>query len=169
LKPYTAGPDAYSNLYRIPSVELKPARVDGLFHRVYSLFRKQLGGLEENQVIQCEDPEMTLTMDEGLIEQVLINLVKNSLEATDGHPEPSVIIHAGFRDGIPVIAVTDNGSGIPSDQIENIFVPFYSTKEGGTGVGLSFSQHVMRLHHGQLKVHSQPGSGSEFLLLFPMQ
>jgi two-component system nitrogen regulation sensor histidine kinase NtrY len=65
-----------------------------------------------------------------------------------------------------IVAVKDNGAGIPEDQLEHIFIPFYSSRKQGTGVGLSFSQHVMRLHQGRIHVRSLPGKGSEFQLVF---
>ena len=107
-------------------------------------------------------------MDERMIEQVLINLVKNSLDAVREKEEASIQFFAEIRDHSKVIGVKDNGPGIPPDQLESIFIPFYSTKEGGTGIGLSFSQHIMRLHQGQLKVNTSPGHGSEFQLVFPL-
>jgi signal transduction histidine kinase len=106
-------------------------------------------------------------MDERMVEQVLINLVRNSLDAVLTKKDRSIQLFAEIRDNVPHIGVKDNGTGIPSDQLESIFIPFYSTKDGGTGIGLSFSQHVMRLHQGQLKVNTTPGIGSEFNLVFP--
>jgi nitrogen fixation/metabolism regulation signal transduction histidine kinase len=159
--------DAYSNLYRIPEIHPQTVAVGALLHRVFSLFREQLGTKVENEVIHLADRDMVIQMDERMIEQVLINLLKNSIEATSGKEKPQVRIVAETRAGNPLISVTDNGDGIREEDLENIFVPFYSTKQGGTGIGLSFSQHVMRLHHGQLKVNSKHGSGCEVQLLFP--
>jgi signal transduction histidine kinase len=68
-----------------------------------------------------------------------------------------------------IISVEDSGSGIPGDQMESIFIPFFSTRESGTGIGLSFSQHVMRLHGGQIRVSSAPDRGSVFQLHFTIK
>jgi len=161
--------DAYANLYRIPDLHLTPVKVEGLLHSVYSLFKEQFRDREEKEIMKCRTPGMVIMMDERLIEQVLINLLKNSVQATAGMSEPSISIVAEMMENEAVISVIDNGEGIPDDQLENIFVPFYSTKKEGTGIGLSFSQHVMRLHNGQMKVYSRAGSGSEFRLLFPVR
>ena len=159
--------DAYSNLYRVPDLQLQPVQVVELLDRVALLFKEQFSGGNISQGIRCEDPELRIMMDERMIEQVLINLVKNSLDAVKEKQDPAIQFIAEFRGNLKVIGVKDNGQGIPPDQLESIFIPFYSTKEGGTGIGLSFSQHVMRLHHGQLKVNTSPGDGSDFQLVFP--
>ena len=161
--------DAYSNLYRVPDLQLENVLVRDLLERVAFLFKEQFSGEEINCSITCDDPELKIEMDERMIEQVLINLIKNSLEAVKEQQEQSMQIYAGVRDKLPMIGVKDNGKGIPPDQLESIFIPFYSTKDGGTGIGLSFSQHIMRLHHGQLKVNTSPELGTDFQLVFSQQ
>ena len=161
--------DAYSNLYRVPDLQLKPALVQDLLDRIALLFKEQFNKGKISFSILCNDPELKIEMDERMIEQVLINLVKNSLDAVKEKKDRSIDLYAEVRDRLPVIGVKDNGEGIPTDQLESIFIPFYSTKEGGTGVGLSFSQHVMRLHYGQLKVNTSPGLGTDFQLVFPQK
>lgn len=158
--------DAYTNLYRVPDLQLRSVQVTTLLERVGSLFKDQLGAMEK-QMIRCTERELTISMDERMIEQVLINLVKNSLDAVKEIKDPTIHILAEIRESSPVISVKDNGKGIEPDQLESIFIPFYSTKEGGNGIGLSFSQHVMRLHQGRMQVNSSPGHGSEFRLIFP--
>lgn len=159
--------DAYSNLYRVPDLQLKQVHVTEMVERIMQLFKDQLQVRKISQEFTCPDPGLTILMDERMIEQVLINLVKNSLDALNESDKPSILVFSKIIDRKPVIGVKDNGQGIPSDQLESIFVPFYSTKEGGTGIGLSFSQHVMRLHQGQLKVSTTAGQGCEFQLVFP--
>ena len=109
---------------------------------------------------------MTINIDERLIEQVLINLVKNSLEALADTPRASITLSAWKEEGRSYLAVADNGRGITADQLDHIFIPFYSTREEGNGVGLSFAQHIMRLHRGRIHVSSIPGEGSEFQMVF---
>ena len=105
-------------------------------------------------------------MDEKMIEQVLINLVKNAMEAVKGQSSMAITLSARTERKEVILSVKDTGSGIPKDQMESIFVPFFSTRESGTGIGLSFSQHIMRMHGGQIRVSSIPGKGSEFQLIF---
>ena len=107
-----------------------------------------------------------LQIDEQMIEQVLINLVKNAMEAVKTQSARSIKLSALTSKKGVAISVEDTGTGIPEDQLESIFMPFFSTKEKGTGIGLSFSQHVMRLHNGQIRVNSDPGTGSVFHLHF---
>lgn len=159
--------DAYSNLYRVPDIQLKPVKVIDLLERIKILFRDQFIEEKTRCTVRGADPGLTIQMDERMIEQVLINLVKNSMDAVRKKKNRSIQIFTEIRDESPLIGVKDNGEGIPTDQLESIFIPFYSTKEGGTGIGLSFSQHVMRLHRGQLKVNTFPGTGTEFNLVFP--
>jgi two-component system nitrogen regulation sensor histidine kinase NtrY len=106
-------------------------------------------------------------MDVRMIEQVMINLIKNAMEAVKGQSTRSIALSAVQTRKEILISVKDTGTGIPKDEMESIFMPFFSTKENGTGVGLSFSQHVMRLHKGFVRVTSSPGEGSTFFLVFP--
>ena len=101
-----------------------------------------------------------------MIEQVLINLVKNAMEALKGSSNPILTLSAEENGNESILAVTDNGTGIPEDQLDHIFIPFYSTKDAGSGVGLSFSQHIMRMHQGRIHVRSRQDEGTEIQLVF---
>jgi len=159
--------DAYSNLYRVP--ELKLERVDGgiLLERVAILFKDQLA--EEQIKLQIDPPpgELAFQLDERMIEQVMINLVKNAIQAVRSTSQKNITLAATYLDERPAMLVRDSGPGIPEEQMDSIFLPFFSTQPEGTGIGLSFSQHIMRLHDGHINVVSRPGEGSEFQLLFP--
>ena len=116
----------------------------------------------------CADPEdLEFFIDEKQISQVLVNLGKNAVQALESREEGLVKIQAGIdQEGRKVIRVLDNGPGIPADQLEEIFVPFFTTKTGGTGIGLSLSKQIMHMHGGNLKVHSTPGVETSFTLTF---
>jgi len=101
-----------------------------------------------------------------MIEQVLINLVKNAMEAVSTRKTREITLSAIGRKKEVIISVEDTGTGIPAEQLDSIFMPFFSTKETGTGIGLSFSQHIMRLHGGYIRVRSKQGKGSVFQLVF---
>jgi len=158
--------DAYTNLYRTPEFKAGQTAILPLLERIYGLFREEAEKQDITLTISCPDPTIQVMLDERMIEQVLINLVKNAMEAVKIQSTKSITLSvAKFRKGVE-ISVEDTGTGIPRDQMESIFMPFFSTKETGTGVGLSFSQHVMRLHQGFIRVSSTPGEGSVFQLVF---
>ncbi|MFH0758580.1 MAG: ATP-binding protein [Bacteroidota bacterium] len=159
--------DAYSNLYRVPELEIKRTNVFELLTRVGRLYKEPFEKGHMGFKIECEDKTIEIGLDERMIEQVLINLVRNAVDALRSTENPFLTLSAWKGEDESFLAVKDNGAGIPEDQLDHIFIPFYSTREEGTGVGLSFSQHIMRLHHGRIHVHSTPGKGSEFQLIFP--
>ncbi len=105
-----------------------------------------------------------ITADQALIEQVLINLCKNSVEAVNGVSRPKIKLKAG-TDGLgnPVIKIIDNGKGITEEVAEKIFIPFFTTKQQGSGIGLSLSRQIIRLHKGTIGVTSTPGEETAFL------
>lgn len=158
--------DAYSNLYRIPELEMSDVRAFDLLGRINTLHRDQFERQGIACRVECEDSSLHLRMDERMIEQVLINLVKNALEALADSTSPLLILSAHRSGTEAILSVRDNGSGIPDDQLDHIFIPFYSTREKGSGVGLSFSQHIMRMHQGRIHVRSKPGEGTEIQLVF---
>jgi len=158
--------DAYSNLYSVPELQMLKADVKALLKRVAILFTEQFSSNDISLTIECRPTGLHIELDERMIEQVLINLVKNAVDAVRNSAKKSIILSGSKVSEDLVISVADNGSGIPEDQIDNIFIPFYSTRSEGSGIGLSFSQHVMRLHGGYITVLSSPGTGSEFRLVF---
>ncbi|MGI9176171.1 MAG: sensor histidine kinase [Rhodothermales bacterium] len=159
--------DAYRSFTRIPTPQFEMIPVRLLLTRVARLFRTQM----EDKGIACdvdvEPLDLRLTADPELVEQVLINLLLNAIQAVDGRPEARITLHARpNRRGIPVVQVTDNGLGIAPDVQERIFVPFFTTKADGSGIGLSLSRQILRLHGGTLRVRSKPGEGTTFAMRF---
>ena len=111
--------------------------------------------------------EMMLYVDEELIEQVVINLIKNAIEALEGIEHPTIQLNAELNElNNPKITITDNGSGIVMEALEQIFIPFYTTKKTGSGIGLSLSRQIMQLHNGTLTVDSKLGKYTRFTLTF---
>ena len=158
--------DAYTNLYRTPEFKPELTPVQPVLERICSLFSEQADQQETRLELNCSDPGIEAVLDVRMIEQVLINLVKNAMEAVRHQSTRSISLLAEHTEKGVMISVKDTGTGIPGDLMESIFMPFFSTKEAGTGVGLSFSQHVMRLHQGFIRVRSTPGEGSVFQLVF---
>jgi two-component system nitrogen regulation sensor histidine kinase NtrY len=159
--------DAYRNLTLVqkPNFQIFPVRE--LFSRVEKLMQANI----KNKGIRFEsriDPQsLELTADPELIEQVLINLLLNALHAVDKRKEARINLDASLDGrGRIMIQVKDNGPGIPKENMEKIFIPFFSTKEGGSGIGLSLSRQIMRLHHGSIAVHSEPNAETILTLRF---
>jgi PAS domain S-box-containing protein len=159
--------ESYRELTRLPKPDKKIFRVEELISRIKVLYTS----LENSEIIKLTvtvtPPEMELFADENLISQVLINLTKNALQANEKNPEGKIQVIAGFNsEHRPEIRVVDNGPGIPDEILEQIFVPFFTTRENGSGIGLSLSRQIMRLHGGSLQARSVPGKETMFCLLF---
>jgi signal transduction histidine kinase len=113
------------------------------------------------------DPDVTFfSVDRALIEQVLINLVTNSIHALRDRDDRLIAIKAWNEIAKVVVEVYDNGHGIPEKELSHIFVPFYSTRKDGSGIGLSLSKQIMSLHGGTIRVSSKPEEGTSFFLNF---
>jgi signal transduction histidine kinase len=114
-----------------------------------------------------KDTELQLEIDINLVEQVLINLVVNAIEAIKDSPAPKIVLSAYVASNHKtVIKIADNGNGMPPELLDKIFVPFFSTKKNGSGIGLSLCKQIMMLHHGHIQVQSAEGEGTAFLLQF---
>ncbi|SHG56653.1 sensor histidine kinase [Flagellimonas flava] len=117
--------------------------------------------------VSCEPSDLEFFIDEKQISQVLINLCKNGLQSVKDMENGRVLLKAGIeKESIKYIEIIDNGPGIPEDLIDEVFVPFFTTKSEGTGIGLSLSKRVMQLHGGSLKVRSIPNRETVFRLTF---
>ena len=131
------------------------------------LHKKELA--DHGIVIHTEvtPPELIIHADKTMIEQVLINLIKNAIQSFDEQDEKVISLKSYQSEkGNPVISVKDNGAGIDVEALEKIFIPFFSTKKTGSGIGLSLSKQIMRQHEGNITVKSKLGEGTEFLLRF---
>ncbi len=145
----------YRKLTKIPKPNYKILPISGLFNTAQLLFKAEM----ESRNITCEvniDPDqLEITADPDLIEQVLINLVKNAIEAVNSSPNGQLRLSAYLdRYGKPCLEIADNGPGINKDVIDNIFIPFFTTKASGSGIGLSLSRQIMRVHGGSITARS---------------
>lgn len=158
---------AYRQLTRIPKPDFRIFPVAELFGDVERLMRPQLQARGIRLVTRIEPGGLDLTADPEQIQQVVLNLVKNAMQAVDGTERPEVRLLARLDErGRTVLQVQDNGPGIVQEAIDKIFIPFFSTKKDGSGIGLSFSREVMRQHGGTLSVVSDPGVRTIFTLRF---
>lgn len=159
--------DNYRKLTRIPKPDFKIVQVRDLFERVESLMKDQIERTAIHYKSEIDPESLTITADPALIEQVLINLCKNSVEAVSGVSHPKIKLKAGTDgQGNSVIKVIDNGKGITEEVSERIFIPFFTTKPEGSGIGLSLSRQIVRLHKGTIGVTSLPNERTVFKLGF---
>lgn len=160
--------DSYYEMTHLPQPQIQQTDVGQLFARTKQLFEQEL--LEpcynHAELTFKYGNGMMVDVDEQMLSQVLINLIKNALQATVDVQHPLIEITASTPNGKPYITVSDNGTGIPDDIIKDIFHPFYTTKPEGTGIGLCISRQIMKLHGGDLTVNSKLGKGSIFTITF---
>jgi len=158
---------AYRGLTRIPTPEFTIFPVLDLLERVDQLMQTELSEKKTQCQIEVIPKNLELTADSKLVEQILINIFKNAIQAIDGKPNGKIDLTSKIDDrGHIIIQVADNGPGIPKDVADNIFIPFFTTKEEGSGVGLSLSRQIMRLHHGSISMQSKPNKITVFTLRF---
>ncbi len=159
--------ESYRNLTRIPHPKYSIFAVKDLFDNLKGLMKEELKCLRIECTAEVSPENLELSADEQLIEQVLINLIKNSVQALEKTKNPRIGLKA-FPDsfGKIVIQLTDNGQGILPEVLDKIFVPFFSTKPKGSGIGLSLSRQILRLHGGTLTARSEPDVETVFTLKF---
>lgn len=157
--------DDYRKLTRIKALELEEVKVKGMLEEIAMLMKAEV---QKNEIdIRLNAPEyLSIAMDRKLIEQVLINLITNARHALEENDKGSIQISAYSDQHSKTIEVKDNGIGIDAAKMEQIFIPFYSTKEHGSGIGLSLSKQIMKKHKGDLTVKSSDGEGATFYLTF---
>ncbi|RKR85735.1 histidine kinase/DNA gyrase B/HSP90-like ATPase [Mucilaginibacter gracilis] len=159
--------ESYRSLNKITRLDLTKTLVRDLFENLNSLMLPTLDQKNIELDIVLRDPQMMIEVDINLIEQVLINLLVNAIEAVKDKPEPCITLSAEIRpNGKAVLKIADNGLGMPPELIEKIFIPFFSTRKTGSGIGLSLCKQIMILHKGNIQVQSVQGEGSVFILLF---
>ncbi len=157
----------FRNLTHIPKPKLAEVHVKNLLEEMAILHKKELADRGVTISVSVDPEHLTISADKNMIEQVLINLIKNAIQAFDEQTDKRIEI-TGFASekGRAAISVKDNGAGIDSEALEKIFIPFFSTKKTGSGIGLSLSKQIMRQHEGRISVKSKLGEGTEFILRF---
>src|SRR5580704_13949420 len=159
--------ETYRNLHKITTPNVKSIYVVDLFENLHQLMQPTLEQKNIELEIVLKDPDMKLEADPSLIEQVMINLIVNAIEAVKDRESPRIILSATSTfNNKAIIKVTDNGTGMPIELMDKIFVPFFSTKKNGSGIGLSLCKQIMMLHRGNIHVQSVDGEGTVFSLNF---
>jgi nitrogen fixation/metabolism regulation signal transduction histidine kinase len=158
--------ESYRKLTRIPPPEKKPVTVKSIFERVRILSEALENPAGTRIIFDNNNDNSEIYADENLVSLVLINLIKNAIEANEGNDEGLVKIWSTEKDNIHEINVSDNGPGIDENNLDKIFIPFFTTRPNGTGIGLSLSKQIIRAHGGTLKARSVPGKDTVFCITF---
>ena len=159
--------NTYRNLTRIPKPNFRIVKVNELFENIKPLMDEEIKHANVAFRVELDPLDMQVSLDVDLIEQVIINIIKNAVHALEERENGEIILK-GFlnKRGRVTIQVSDNGKGILPEVIDKIFIPFFTTKPKGSGIGLSLSRQIMRLHGGSITAYSQPEQGSTFTLTF---
>jgi two-component system, NtrC family, nitrogen regulation sensor histidine kinase NtrY len=159
--------DKFRSLTIVPALHLNEMKITEILHGIKLLFAAETNSRQINLSVRVDPESLAVMADKQLIEQVLINLVMNSIQALDDQKSRQIILSA-FMDhaGRVWIQVSDNGSGISEEISDKIFVPFFTTREKGSGIGLSLSRQIMRMHSGMISYKSTPGKETVFSLVF---
>lgn len=152
--------NAYRDYTNLPEPNKNKVDLNELVSHAVNLMRADATDIAFE--VNYSDNKFEVSVDDQMIQQVLINLIKNALEAVEKEESGSVSILVSNK----LITVNDNGHGITNEAKEKIFMPFYSTKNRGSGIGLSLSKQIMQLHGGDLKVESEIGKGAIFIMSF---
>ncbi len=157
----------YRNLNKITKLNIEKIMVRNLFENLYNLMRPTLEKKNIELEIILRDPKLSIEADLHLVEQVLINLLVNAIEAVKESSNPRIVLSSEILANQKIaVKVADNGTGMPTELIEKIFIPFFSTRKNGSGIGLSLCKQIMLLHQGNIQVQSSLGIGSAFILTF---
>lgn len=159
--------NTYRNLTRIPKPNFRITTVKGIFDNIIPLMNEEFTQANISFHSEIDPPEMEFSADVELLEQVIINLLKNAIHALDGQEKAQITMKAFLnKRGRVTIQVVDNGVGILPEVLDKIFIPFFTTKPKGSGIGLSLSRQIMRLHGGSITAYSVPSYGASFTLTF---
>lgn len=159
--------EVYRNLTRIPKPNFRYFRVTEIFKRSERLLRPKMDELGIQCTHKVFPPDLMITADPDLVDQVVINLIMNAMDAIKGKDNAQISILATVNSyNRIVIDFKDNGSGIKPDILDKIFMPFFTSKKHGSGIGLSLSRQIMSLHKGSISVKSKPDEGTVITLTF---
>jgi signal transduction histidine kinase len=159
--------ETYRNLNKITTLNLKKIYVRDLFENLYSLMEPTLDQKNIELEVVLKDTALMLEADTSLVEQILINLLVNSIDAVKDREDGRIVLSGYITlEKKVVLKIADNGIGMSAEVVDKIFVPFFSTKKNGSGIGLSLCKQIMMLHHGNIYVQSIEGEGTSFILQF---
>lgn len=141
--------------------------VSDYFQHLKTLVQDELARREVRLEFHCQLQGLSLMADKDMLDQVAINLIRNASDAVTGTSQANIVVSA-YTDNKQrtVLTVSDNGPGIPADQAEKIFMPFFTTKNQGSGIGLALVRYIMLSHGGTVMYEPNGNKGSSFRLIF---
>ncbi len=163
--------ELYRNLTRIPKPNFRYFHVSSLFDRAIELLGPEIEKNKIEIVIKIFPKDLKLLADPDLIDQVLINLLLNAIDAVselennNGRPKITIVASVNLNNRT-TIEIADNGRGIKQDSLDKIFMPFFTSKKHGSGIGLSLSRQIMQMHKGSISVRSKQDEGAIFTMVF---
>ena len=165
--------DHYQSFTRLPDPVPEEIQISGFFESLRLYFYDDMNKSGIHLDTQVTGPELKVRADRALLEQAFINLIRNSVEALAGREDGKIELRAQARNGRIYMEVSDNGPGIPADIQSQIFIPFFTTKDSGTGIGMSIVRKIIVLSGGSITFRSEPGhssdpgQGTTFRILLP--
>lgn len=156
----------FRTLTLLPKPKIENVLIVDLFEDVELLLRKELSNKKISFSVMVEPEDIRLKVDPNLMQQMLINIINNSIDALEETTHPIINLKAFLQEENVIIEIMDNGRGIPAAQLDDIFIPFFSTKEKGSGIGLSLSKQTMIQHGGTINIQSGKNEGTVVELRF---
>ena len=157
--------ETYRSLTKVPPPKFQTVNGNTLINNIHTLFTAELQERKVQFKKSLPQKEAYFQADPELLEQVLINLIKNAIDATKEKDNPIINFNLlKHTDGKTIIQVIDNGDGIEPEVLDQIFIPFYTTKREGTGIGLSLSRQIIQMHKGTIGVQTALGEGTVFTI-----
>jgi len=159
--------EIYRNLTRIPKPHFRYFGLQQLIERALDLLEPKLQKYEIQCTFKVFPKDLKVLADPDLIDQVIINLLLNAIDAAREVEERKITIVASVNlNNRTTVEIADSGKGISQDIMDKIFMPFFTSKQSGSGIGLSLSRQIMQMHKGSISVRSKPGEGAVFTLVF---
>jgi two-component system nitrogen regulation sensor histidine kinase NtrY len=160
--------DRYRTIAETPRPVLANVPMSAFAADITRLMGANLAAAQVEFTVLVEPAGLVADADRGLLEQAVINLLKNALDATKGRPRPQIGLTCRAEDSRVLIGVADNGEGVPPERMETIFIPFYTSRAGGSGIGLSLARQIALAHGGQLTVTANTPHGAVFEISLPV-
>jgi nitrogen fixation/metabolism regulation signal transduction histidine kinase len=158
--------DDYKTITNLPKPEFIKVKVADLIDEILVLLSENILRKDIKINISIRPEDLSVFMDKKMIEQVLINLIKNAVHSLEDHPNAVINITSYQTIDRSLLTIEDNGSGIPFNMLDYVFMPFFTTKQGGSGIGLTLSRQIMKAHNGLINLVSKEGEGTKVILIF---